>query len=130
MNHAGEPTLDRTLGGLQLGGLQLWGIAAIWSNRSVNIGGQPVTAGIFTLSVFGALVMYVMRMAALFRLRRIAPASERLWTAPLYRWLPGLALGLVAMIWFNPWLFALFAGVMGVAVLVAWRRSPIIAVAA
>jgi ethanolamine permease len=74
--------------------------------------------------------MYVMSMAALFRLRRIAPELERPWTAPLYPWLPGLALGLasaalVAMIWFNPRLFALFAGVMSAAVLAAWRRWPI-----
>jgi hypothetical protein len=31
---------------------------------------------------------------------------------------------LAAMIWFNPWLFALFAVVMGVAVLTAWRHWP------
>jgi len=80
-------------------------------------------------------VMYIMSMASLFRLRRIAPDLERPWRAPLYPWFPGLALGLasgalLAMIWFNPGMFALFGGVMAVAVAITLWRLPAIAVPA
>jgi ethanolamine permease len=49
------------------------GVAAIWSDHFISLGGQTLTASIVTLSVFGALVMYIMSMASLFRLRRSAP---------------------------------------------------------
>ena len=111
------------------------GVLAIWSDRFISLDGQSLTASIVTMSVFGALVMYIISMASLFRLRRTEPDLERPWRAPLYPWFPGLALGLavgalLAMIWFNPVLFALFAGVMTASVAVALRRRPAIVVAA
>jgi ethanolamine permease len=111
------------------------GVAAIWSDRFISLGGQALTASIVTMSVFGALVMYIMSMASLFRLRRIAPDLDRPWRAPFYPWFPGLALGLasaalLAMIWFNPGMFALFGGVMAVAVGITLWRRPAIAVPA
>lgn len=108
------------------------GVLAIWSDRFISLGGQSLTAGIVTMSVFGALVMYIMSMASLFRLRRVKAELERPWRAPLYPWFPGLALGLalaalLTMIWFNPVIFALFAGVMLAAVGVTlWRRPAIV----
>ncbi len=108
------------------------GIAAIYSDRFISIDGQPVTASIVTMSVFGALVMYLMSMASLFRLRRTEPGLDRPWRAPLYPLAPAFALALAvvalaAMVWFNPLIFALFAGLMGAAVgATVWRR-PIVA---
>ncbi len=108
------------------------GIAAIYSDRFVGIAGQPLTASIVTMSVFGALVMYLMSMASLFRLRSAQPSLERPWRAPLYPLAPAFALAmaavaLVAMIWFNPIIFALFAGLMALAVGVTMWRQPVLA---
>ena len=91
------------------------GILAIFSDRVVRIGGQPLTANIVTLSVFGAIVMYIMSMASVFRLRRTEPAMARPFRAPLYPLFPAFALGaavlcLLTMVYFNPLMAALFAG--------------------
>ena len=45
------------------------GIAAIFSDQWISFGGQPLTANIVTMSVFGAIVMYIVSMASLFKLR-------------------------------------------------------------
>ena len=49
------------------------GIAAIFSDELVTFGGQSLTANIVTMSVFGAIVMYILSMASLFKLRRSEP---------------------------------------------------------
>ena len=41
------------------------GIAAIFSDEAVKFGGQTLTANIVTMSVFGAIVMYIMSMLSL-----------------------------------------------------------------
>ncbi len=79
------------------------------------------TGDIITLSVFGALTLYVLSMLSLFQLRRKEPALERPYRTPLYPVVPGVALVLAvvclaAMIWFNPGLAAVYAGI----VLVTW----------
>jgi ethanolamine permease len=94
------------------------GIIAIFSDRVVQLGGQPLTAGIVTLSVFGAIVMYIVSMASLFRLRRSEPDLARPFRAPLYPWFPAFALlaaviCLVTMVYFNPLMAALFLGLGG-----------------
>ena len=85
------------------------------------------------MSVFGALVMYGMSMASLFRLRRTEPALDRPFRAPLYPFAPGFALlmsgvALVAMIYYNMQIFLVFATLMVVlvtiAVLVGKNRPP------
>ncbi|MDI9674962.1 amino acid permease, partial [Pseudomonas aeruginosa] len=43
------------------------GIAAIYSDELIQFGGQTLTANIVTMSVFGAIVMYIVSMAALFK---------------------------------------------------------------
>ncbi len=58
------------------------GIVAIYSDSLVTIAGQSLTASIVTMAVFGALVMYGMSMASLFRLRRREPNLARR-TAPV-----------------------------------------------
>ncbi|GAB3122006.1 ethanolamine permease [Novispirillum itersonii] len=98
------------------------GIAAIFSDSLITIGGQPLTANIVTMSVFGAIVMYIMSMAALFKLRRSEPALDRPFRAPFYPVFPAIALvtavlALGTMIYFNPMVFGLFVGLMAVAFL-------------
>ena len=102
------------------------GIAAIYSDNLISVAGQSLTASIVTMAVFGALTMYVMSMAALFRLRRTEPDLARPYRAPLYPYAPAFALAmavvcLVALIVYNPLIFAIFAGVMAVAVLLVRR---------
>lgn len=91
------------------------GILAIFSDNLIVIGGLPLTANIVTMAVFGAIVMYIISMAALFKLRRTEPKLERPFTAPLYPFAPALALGLsvlslVAMVYYNFLLAVIFAG--------------------
>ncbi|KON64582.1 putative amino acid permease YhdG [Komagataeibacter europaeus] len=69
------------------------GMMAIYGDRYVTIGGQPLTANIVTISVFGALTMYLFAMASLFRLRRSQPDRVRPWSVPGYPVVPGFAFG-------------------------------------
>lgn len=90
------------------------GILAIFSDQLVSFGGQTLTANIVTMAVFGAIVMYIVSMASLFRLRRTEVALARPYRAPMYPLLPAFALVaaaicLVTMIWFNLLIFCLFA---------------------
>ena len=66
----------------------LLGALAILSGR---------TADIITLSVLGALLMYVLALASLFRLRKREPSLSRPFRAPLYPLLPALALSLALL---------------------------------
>lgn len=50
------------------------------------------TAEIITISVFGALTLYIISMIALLRLRRKEPALERPFKVPAYPWFPWIAL--------------------------------------
>ncbi len=89
------------------------GVAAIFSDRWIAFGGQPLTANIVTMSVFGAIVMYIVSMASLFKLRSREPALARPFRAPLYPWFPGAALAaavvcLATMIYYNLLIAGLF----------------------
>ncbi|MGU5713824.1 ethanolamine permease [Aeromonas taiwanensis] len=93
------------------------GILAIFSDSLIVIGGLSLTANIVTMAVFGAIVMYIISMAALFKLRRTEPALQRPFKAPLYPFAPALALGLailclVAMVYYNGLLALIFGGLM------------------
>jgi ethanolamine permease len=97
------------------------GIATIYSDTLVQIAGQSLTASVVTLSAFGALTMYIVSMAALFRLRRAEPQLARPYSAPLYPLAPGFALGaaalaLATMVANNRELAAIFAVLMVVMV--------------
>ena len=79
-----------------------------------------MTANIVTMSVFGAITMYIVSMASLFKLRRGEPALARPYRAPAYPWFPAIALGaavvcLLTMIHYNRLIAALFIvlGVLG-----------------
>jgi ethanolamine permease len=91
------------------------GIAAIYSDQWITIGGQTLTANIVTMAVFGAITMYIVSMLALFKLRRSRPDMARPFRAPLYPWFPGFALfgALVCMgtmIYYNFLIFIIFIG--------------------
>ncbi|AZC19882.1 ethanolamine permease [Pseudomonas sp. CMR5c] len=96
----------------------LVGIAAIYSDGLVNLGGLSLTAAMITMAVFGAIVMYIMSMLSLFRLRQTEPGLPRSFRAPGYPLVPALALllavvCLVAMAWFNTLIGLVFLGLMG-----------------
>ncbi|MDP9899112.1 ethanolamine permease [Variovorax ginsengisoli] len=93
------------------------GVVAIFSDELVKFGGQTLTANIVTMAVLGAIVMYLISMAALFKLRRSEPNLLRTYRAPFYPLFPAIAfvLGLVclgAMVWFNTLLTMLFLVLM------------------
>lgn len=93
------------------------GVAAVFSDEFVTFGGQSLTANIVTMAVLGALVMYIVSMAALFKLRQTEPTLERPFRAPFYPVFPAVALGtgvvcLVALVYFNFMLSVLFLVLM------------------
>ncbi|WP_371366263.1 ethanolamine permease [Pseudomonas sp. QL9] len=95
------------------------GIAAIYSDSLINLQGMSLTAAMITMSVFGAIVMYIMSMLSLFKLRRSEPELERSFRAPGFPLVPGIALVLatlclVAMVWYNLTIAAIFAAFMAV----------------
>ncbi len=90
------------------------GIIAIYSDEAISLQGQPLTANIVTMSVFGAITMYIISMLSLFRLRRREPQMVRPYRAPLYPLLPAVALVasmicMATMIYYNWLLFIIFA---------------------
>ncbi|MFS2006124.1 ethanolamine permease [Duganella sp. CT11-25] len=90
------------------------GIAAIYSDELIKIGGQTLTANIVTMSVFGAITMYIISMLSLFKLRRAEPDMARPFRAPFYPVFPAFALVgaivcMATMIYYNPLIFGLFA---------------------
>jgi ethanolamine permease len=112
------------------------GVATIWSDNVVHIAGQSLTASVVTLSALGALLMYIISMAALFRLRANEPDLQRPFKAPLYPLAPAFALGMAAlafvtMIWNNREIAAIFAVLMVVLVIgaLAFRQRGLEAVA-
>jgi ethanolamine permease len=93
------------------------GVATIWSDDVVHIAGQSLTASVVTLSALGALTMYIMAMASLFRLRTVEPDLPRPFRAPLYPYAPAFALvmasvALVTMVWNNREIATIFIVVM------------------
>ena len=89
------------------------GIAAIYSDELIKIGGQTLTANIVTMAVFGAILMYIMSMLSLFKLRRSEPAMARPFIAPFFPVFPAFALAaacvcMATMVYFNPLIFGLF----------------------
>jgi ethanolamine permease len=96
------------------------GIGAIFSDEVFSFGGQTLTANIVTMSVFGAILMYILSMASLFKLRAAEPTLDRPFKAPLYPYFPAIALiaaviCLVTMVYFNPLIAGVFLvlGILG-----------------
>jgi len=93
------------------------GIVAIFSDEWISFGGQSLTANIVTMSVFGAIVMYILSMASLFKLRRSEPRLARPFAAPVYPLFPAFALVaalicLGTMVYFNLLVAGIFLGLM------------------
>ncbi|ABD68336.1 amino acid permease-associated protein [Rhodoferax ferrireducens T118] len=91
------------------------GIAAIYSDELIKIGGQTLTANIVTMSVFGAILMYIISMLSLFQLRRAEPLMVRPFRAPFYPLFPAFALlgagvCMATMIYYNALIFGIFLG--------------------
>ena len=89
------------------------GIAAIYSDELIKIGGNTLTANIVTMSVFGAILMYIISMLSLFQLRRTAPNMVRPFRAPFYPLFPAFALVdalvcMATMIYYNALIFGVF----------------------
>ena len=88
----------------------LVGLAALFSGT---------TGQIITLSVIGALGMYVVSMLSLFRLRRTEPTMARPFLTPFYPVVPAIALVLssiclISIAWYNPGLSLIFVGLLAV----------------
>jgi ethanolamine permease len=95
------------------------GIAAIFSDELIKIGGMSLTANIVTMSVFGAIVMYILSMASLFKLRITEPKLARPYSAPVFPIFPAFALAaavvcLLTMAYYNPIVAGLFVGLMAI----------------
>ncbi|ATQ77335.1 ethanolamine permease [Massilia violaceinigra] len=93
------------------------GIAAIYSDELIKIGGLTLTANIVTMSVFGAITMYIVSMLALFKLRRSEPQMVRPFSAPLYPFFPlfallGALVCLGTMVYYNFVMAMVFAGLL------------------
>lgn len=74
------------------------------------------TDKVITLSVLGAVVMYIISMMSLLKLRRKGFTSS--FRSPFYPWFPVIALALscvclAAIVWYNAMLSVLFFAVMG-----------------
>ena len=77
------------------------------------------TEAIITISVFGAITLYILSMIALLRLRRSEPELERPFKAPLYPLMPVVALvigviSLIAMCVYNIELAAIYFLIIGI----------------
>jgi ethanolamine permease len=102
-------------------------VAALVANAIVGVLALLTgrTGDVITLSVFGAVTLYVLSTMSLFKLRKSEPALERPYKTPLYPLVPALALtlsvvALVAIIVTNMKLAGFYAGVL-VACYVLWR---------
>jgi ethanolamine permease len=93
------------------------GILAIYSDQVVTFGGQSLTANLLSMSVLGAISMYVVSMLALFQLRRTRPDMRRPYKAPFYPAFPAFALA-VALVCLASMLYYYFAIAVAFAALV------------
>ena len=84
---------------------------------TVLVGGLATLSGrtdaLITLSVLGALGVYVVSMLAVIKLRRSEPGLERPFRAPLHPWLPSVAIALSLVAFVS-------VGVGSPAVVAAW----------
>jgi ethanolamine permease len=95
------------------------GIAAIYSDdlKPLRLAGHSLTENIVTLSVFGAILMYIISMLALFKLRRAEPNMARTFRAPFYPYSPLIALvfagvAMISMVYYNLEIAGVFAGAL------------------
>ena len=118
---AGEaaPALQDAAPAILAGGVV--GIIAIFSDQYVQFAGQALTANIVTMSVFGAIVMYIISISRC-SLRKTEPGWPCPFRAPLYPFFPGFSLVaaivcLLTMIYYNREVALLFAAFMALGLL-------------
>jgi ethanolamine permease len=92
------------------------GVIAI-AGDEFQFAGMTLTANLITMSVFGAIVMYIVSMMSLFKLRQKEPSLDRPFKAIAYPFFPAIALvlasiSLLTMIYFNQQLSLVFFGLM------------------
>ncbi|MFN8309627.1 MAG: ethanolamine permease [Chitinophagales bacterium] len=90
------------------------GIVALFTKR---------TGDIITLSVFGALLLYIFSCLSIIKLRSTEPDLERPFRVPFYPILPLIALSIavvavIALAWYNAFLALLFFGLLAVSFVV------------
>jgi ethanolamine permease len=85
-----HPRFDTPWVAILAGGIV--GIAAIFSDNVIHLGGQPLTANIVTVSALGALLMYIVSMVSLIRLRQREPDLLRPFRAIGYPYTPAWTL--------------------------------------
>jgi ethanolamine permease len=100
---------------VNLGGLVFFVLSIPGFN--LEFAGASLTANLITMSVFGAIVMYIVSMLSLFQLRKTEPNLDRPFKAIAYPLFPIIALilagiSLVTMIYFNQQLSLVFFGLM------------------
>jgi ethanolamine permease len=96
------------------------GIATIYSDnvRFLQVAGHSLTENVVTLSVFGALLLYLISLLSVFKLRRAEPAMSRPYRVPLYPLSPlialiGVLVAFFSMTYYNLEVAALFLLILG-----------------
>ncbi len=98
---------------------------ALIFNMFIGVGALMTekTAEIITISVFGALTLYIISMISVLKLRKSEPQLERPFKVPLYPILPILALtiasiSLLAMVYYNHLLGGIYIAIVCVSLIV------------
>ena len=86
------------------------------------------TAEIITISVLGALTLYIISMISVLKLRKNEPELERPFKVPLYPLLPIIALtiatiSLIAMIYYNSMLGIIYLAIVSLSLLIFILRD-------
>ncbi|HEY1764175.1 MAG TPA: ethanolamine permease [Opitutaceae bacterium] len=103
------------------------GIATIYSDNvpALQIAGHSLTENVMTISVLGALLLYLVSLLALFKLRRDEPALARAYRVPFYPYSPlsaivGVLVAVCSMIYYNLEVSGLFLLILAAGYLYFW----------
>lgn len=86
--------------------------------RFLQVAGHSLTENVVTLSVFGALLLYLISLLSVFKLRRAEPAMPRPYRVPLYPLSPlialvGVLVAFFSMTYYNLEVAGLFLLILG-----------------
>jgi ethanolamine permease len=86
------------------------------------------TSKLVVISTLGAVVMYIVSMISLFVLRKKEPNLERPFKAPLYPWMPLIALlisfvAFITILFFYPWLSLIFFAGLAIVVILFYATG-------
>ena len=103
------------------------GIATIYSDNlpALQVAGHSLTENVMTLSVLGALLLYLVSLLALFKLRRDEPGMPRAYRAPFYPYSPlsaiaGVIVAVCSMIYYNLEVSGLFLLILAAGYVYFW----------